>query len=222
VLDREIRTGGQNTSVSKPEAPEWPADHVERWPLSRLVPYAGNARLHSKQQIAQIAAAITQWGWTNPILVDETGGIIAGHGRVLAARELGLDEAPVMVARGWSKAQRRAYVLADNQLALSAGWDEALLAAELRGLDEAGFDLALVGFSAEELGDIMLSQDAAPKSTGLGDPIIQYNIVFDDEGQQQAWFSLLRRLRTRRPDLETIGARLAAHIAEIEEADAEG
>jgi ParB-like chromosome segregation protein Spo0J len=87
---------------------EWPADHVERWPIARLVPYARNARTHSDAQVAQLAASIREWGWTVPVLVDEAGMLIAGHGRILAARQLGLVEAPVMVARGWSEAQKRA------------------------------------------------------------------------------------------------------------------
>ena len=87
-----------------------------------------------------------QWGWTNPILVDETGMIIAGHGRVMAARQLGLTEAPVMVAEGWTESQKAAYVLADNQLALNAGWDMDVLANEVRGLEGEGFDLDLLGF----------------------------------------------------------------------------
>ena len=101
----------------------WPADKVERWPIDRLVPYARNARTHSDAQVAQIAGSIREWGWTMPMLVDEDGTLIAGHGRVLAARQLGLTEMPVMVARGWSEAQKRAYVIADNKLALNAGWD---------------------------------------------------------------------------------------------------
>src|SRR5437764_1498098 len=94
----------------------WPADRVERWALDRLIPYARNARQHSDAQVGQIAASIREWGWTIPILADEDGGLIAGHGRVLAARKLGLAEVPVMVARGWSEAQKRAYILADNKL----------------------------------------------------------------------------------------------------------
>ena len=109
----------------------WPADKVERCAVSRLIPYARNARTHSDAQVAQIAASIREWGWTTPVLVDEGGGLIAGHGRVLAARKLGLAEIPVVVARGWSEAQRRAYVLADNKLALNAGRDQELLAVEL-------------------------------------------------------------------------------------------
>jgi ParB-like chromosome segregation protein Spo0J len=101
---------------------DWPADQVERRSVSALVPYARNARTHSDEQVAQIAASIREWGWTVPVLIDEDGGLIAGHGRVLAARNLGLAEIPVMVATGWSEAQKRAYVLADNKLVLNAGW----------------------------------------------------------------------------------------------------
>ena len=100
---------------------EWPAATIERRKVADLIPYANNARTHSDEQVAQIAASIKEWGWTNPILIDEAGGIIAGHGRVMAARKLGINEVPVMIAKGWSKAQTKAYVLADNQLALNAG-----------------------------------------------------------------------------------------------------
>ena len=127
-------------------SPAWPADKVERRPVTELEPYARNARLHSEKQVGQIAASIEEFGWTVPVLVDETGGIIAGHGRVLAAKRLGLTDVPVMVARGWSEAQRRAYVLADNRLAENASWDEALLASELSDLTDLGFDVALIGF----------------------------------------------------------------------------
>jgi hypothetical protein len=111
--------------------PEWPADRVERRAVADLVPYARNARTHSDFQVGEIAASIREWGWTVPVLVDEAGGIIAGHGRVLAARKLGIETVPVMVAAGWTEAQRRAYVLADNKLALNAGWDTDLLKVEL-------------------------------------------------------------------------------------------
>jgi DNA modification methylase len=129
----------------------WPADHVERWSLDRLIPFARNARTHSASQVGQIAASMREWGWTNPVLVDEVGTIIAGHGRVEAAKKLGLTEAPVMIAAGWSEAKKRAYVIADNKLALNAGWNEELLAAELTDLKELAFDLELVGFDALEL-----------------------------------------------------------------------
>lgn len=133
----------------------WPADHVERWPLERLIPFARNARTHSVRQVDQIAASMREWGWTNPILVDEQSMIIAGHGRVEAARKLGLAEVPVMVARGWSEAKKRAYVIADNQLALNARWNEEMLAAELTDLQSLGADLDLIGFDAKELSRLL-------------------------------------------------------------------
>jgi len=105
---------------------EWPADQVERWPLTKLIPYARNARTHSDEQIKQIAASIREWGWTVPVLVDEQGTLVSGHGRVLAAQLLGITDVPTMVARGWTHAQIQAYRLADNQ-ALNAGWDRELL-----------------------------------------------------------------------------------------------
>lgn len=150
-------------AVTKPHS--WPADRVERWPLERLIPYARNARMHSDAQIAQIAASIREWGWTNAVLADEAGGIIAGHGRVLAARQLGLAEAPVVVAHGWSEARKRAYILADNKLALNAGWDEELLRLELGDLKLDGFDLSLTGFGEMELGSLL-----ADRTEGLTDP----------------------------------------------------
>ena len=148
-----------------------PADTVEHWDIERLIPYARNSRTHSDAQIAQIAASMKEWGVTSAVLVDEDGGIIAGHGRVLAARKLGKTEMAVMIARGWTDAQKKAYVIADNQLALNAGWDKELLKLELDELDGMGFDLDLIGFSADELGKIMpelvseglTDEDAAPE-----------------------------------------------------------
>lgn len=129
---------------------EWPADKVERWAVDRLIPYAKNARTHSEAQVAQIAASIREWGWTTPVLVDPEGTIIAGHGRVLAARKLGLIDIPVMVAGNWTEAQKRAYGLADNKIALNAGWDDALLGLELADLSGMGVDLTLIGFTESE------------------------------------------------------------------------
>jgi DNA modification methylase len=130
---------------------EWPAQNIELWPLEKIVPYARNARTHTEAQVAQIAASIREWGWTNPVLLDEAGGLIAGHGRLEAARQLGLARIPVMVARGWSEAQKKAYVIADNRLALDAGWDLKSLALELADIGELGFDMGLIGFSDGEL-----------------------------------------------------------------------
>jgi hypothetical protein len=140
-------------ATSKPAPPkiEWPADQVERRPIAELVPYARNARLHSDAQIAQIAASIREWGWTIPVLVDETGALIAGHGRVLAARQLEIEAVPTMVARGWSEAKIRAYRIADNKLGLNAGWDTAMLGLELADLRDLGAEINLTGFAAFEL-----------------------------------------------------------------------
>jgi DNA modification methylase len=143
----------------------WPADRVERWPVSRLIPYARNARTHDEQQVAQIAASIREWGWTNPVLVGEDGTIIAGHGRVLAARKLRITDVPVMVAAGWTEAQKRAYTIADNKLTLNGGWDNDLLALEIGELEVLGFDLDLVGFSVDERAAL-----AAQMNEGLTDP----------------------------------------------------
>jgi len=132
-----------------------PADRQERWPIDRLIPYARNARTHSEAQIAQIAASIREWGWTTPILVDENGTVLAGHGRLAAARQLQMTKVPVIVASGWSDAKRRAYVLADNKLALNAGWDNELLALELGELGDLGCDLELTGFTDEEIAALM-------------------------------------------------------------------
>jgi DNA modification methylase len=137
---------------------EWPADHVERRSVESLIPYARNARTHSDEQVAQIAASIKEWGWTTPVLVDEEGQIIAGHGRIMAARKLGIEEVPVMVARGWSEAQRRAYVLADNQLAANAGWDMDLLKVEIGDLNTEGFNLDLIGFDDKMLAGLLEEQ----------------------------------------------------------------
>ena len=131
------------------------AEKIEQWPIDKLIPYARNSRTHSEDQIAQIAASIVEWGWTTPILVDSDGGIIAGHGRTAAARKLGYTKVPVIVACGWSDAKKRAYVLADNKLALNAGWDNAMLALELSELGDLGFDMDLTGFTADEIADLM-------------------------------------------------------------------
>jgi ParB family transcriptional regulator, chromosome partitioning protein len=146
-----------------------PADKVERWAVSRLIPYARNARTHSDAQVAQIAASIKEWGWTTPVLVDEQGGIIAGHGRTMAANLLGMADVPVVVATGWSEAKKRAYVIADNKLALNAGWDNELLRLELGDIKGLGFDLSLTGFGLEELQDLQFDDDAEAPMPALPD-----------------------------------------------------
>ncbi len=141
----------------------WPADAVERRPIASIVAYEKNARLHSPEQIKQIAASIKEFGFTIPVLVDENGVLIAGHGRLEGAKLLGLTELPVMTARGWTEAQIKAYRLADNAVALNAGWSPELLKLEFESLKALDFDLALTGFSPVEIGKITASP-------GLTDP----------------------------------------------------
>ena len=133
----------------------------ELWPLEKLIPYVRNPRTHSDAQVAQIAASIAEFGFNNPILVDTKAGILAGHGRLLAARKLQLREVPVIVLDHLTEAQKRAYIIADNQLALNAGWDETLLRAELAALQEEDFNVALIGLEDEELARLLAAQDAA-------------------------------------------------------------
>ena len=131
------------------------AQRIELWPLDRLRPYERNARTHSPEQVAQIAASIQEFGFTNPILVASDDGIIAGHGRLQAAKDLGLTEVPVVVLDHLTDAQRRAYVIADNKLALNAGWDMSLLQQEVMSLNLADFELDLLGFDEKELAGLL-------------------------------------------------------------------
>lgn len=125
---------------------------IEYKPIADLIPYARNSRTHSDTQVAQIAASIKEFGWTNPVLLDGENGIIAGHGRVLAAQKLGETKVPTIELSHMDENQRKAYIIADNKLALNAGWDDAMLALEISDLQDAGFDLGLTGFTADELG----------------------------------------------------------------------
>jgi len=130
---------------------QWPADRSERRKVSDLTPYARNSRTHSDEQIAQIAASIKEWGFTNPVLIEPDGGIIAGHGRVMAAQRLKLDDVPCVIAEGWTEAQKRAYVIADNKLAINSAWDVETLKVEMQELDALNFDLELTGFDVAEM-----------------------------------------------------------------------
>ncbi|WP_395351041.1 ParB N-terminal domain-containing protein [Variovorax sp. UC122_21] len=172
-------------------------DASELRPIDSLVPYARNSRTHSDEQLGQLADSMREWGFTMPVLVDEDGGIIAGHGRVLAAKRLELTEVPVIVAKGWSETKKRAYVIADNKLALNAGWDEDLLAAELVDLQAEGYALELTGFNEKELLGL-LSPDAAPakaraRRRSRGGPMVELEgaaldaaIASVEEGRGQA------------------------------------
>jgi DNA modification methylase len=138
---------------------------VEYRAIRSLIPYAKNARPHSDAQVDEIAASIRSFGWTNPVLVDGQNGIIAGHGRVLAARKLGMTEVPVIELAGMSEAEKRAYIIADNKLALNAGWDLETLSLELTDLQNLGFDVELTGFKGDELASLL-----SAGTLGLTDP----------------------------------------------------
>ena len=152
------------------KAPVMP-QHIELWAVERLRPYSRNARTHSPEQVAQIAASIAEFGFNVPILASADGTIIAGHGRLLAAFKLGLREVPVVVADHLSETQRRAFVIADNKLALNAGWDDALLAEELREIKADGLDLALVGFSDNELDALLAEPDESEATPDVEEEI---------------------------------------------------
>jgi ParB-like chromosome segregation protein Spo0J len=161
-----------------------PAHNVELRAIETLIPYARNSRTHSPEQVAQIAASITEWGWTTPVLIDEAGMIIAGHGRVLAARKLGLTDVPVVVATDWTDAKKRAYVIADNKLALNAGWDNELLAVELADLRDVGFDVDLTGFGEDELASLVIDAeetDLPQLASGDREPLQQMTFTLHDE-----------------------------------------
>jgi ParB-like chromosome segregation protein Spo0J len=132
--------------------------------VESLIPYINNSRTHSDEQVAQIAGSIKEFGWTNPILVDGANGIIAGHGRLLAARKLGYKEVPTIELKDLTETQKKAYIIADNKLALNAGWDNEILSIELGSLQSANFDIELLGFDAIELSDLFDEQIKELKS----------------------------------------------------------
>lgn len=142
----------------------WLADKIEQWPTAKLVPYARNARTHSDDQVAQIAASIAEFGFTNPILAGSDGVIVAGHGRLAAAQKLGLDVVPVVVLDHLTPTQRRALVIADNRIAENARWDDAMLRIEIAALQDDDYDLSLTGFDADALAELM----AGDESDGQG------------------------------------------------------
>ncbi len=152
-------------------------ESVEQWPLAKLIPYANNARTHDEAQVSQIAGSIVEFGFVNPILVGDDNIIIAGHGRLMAAQQLGLDTVPVIVLGHLSEMQRRALILADNKIAANAGWDEALLQLELNELQNLGFDLDVIGFSDTELEELMQFDDVDSKFDADAIPDVQETVI---------------------------------------------
>lgn len=161
---------------------------IEQRKVADLIPYAANSRTHSDAQVAQIAASIKEFGWTNPILVDGEDTLIAGHGRLLAARKLNMDKVPVIVLDHLTKAQQRALVIADNQLALNAGWDMDMLENEIRDLADNDFDLDVLGFSDDELDKMLAEVDAITLpdlADGEKEPFQQMTFTLHDEQVEQ-------------------------------------
>lgn len=181
-------TLGDDMKAVQPNAYE-----ITYLPIGELIPYARNARTHSDAQVAQIAASIKEFGWTNPVLIDAEGGIIAGHGRVLAARKLALDVVPTIALAHLTEAQRRAYIIADNKLALNAGWDEELLKVEFAELEAVGFDLTLTGFDGDELVELMgTGEGGADVKPGKDDERRNLLLIeFDNEAELEAAFDEL-------------------------------
>ena len=145
--------------------------------VSDLIPYARNTRTHSEAQVAEIAGSIREFGFTNPVLVDQDNGIIAGHGRVLAARKLSIEQVPCIQLSHLTDTQRRAYSIADNKLALNASWDEDLLSLEIQDIKDASFDIGLLGFGADELAAILASDDVSTSP----DDFTEYDENIDTE-----------------------------------------
>jgi hypothetical protein len=159
---------------------------IESLPTAKLIPYARNARTHSEAQVGQIAGSIREFGFTNPVLIDAENGIIAGHGRVLAAQTLGLEKVPCIRLTHLSDTQRRAYILADNKLAMNAGWDEAMLAIELGQLGEEDFDLLALGFTEAELGEFSVQPGDMPTlPDGDKSPFQQMTFTLADEQAEE-------------------------------------
>jgi len=185
----------------------WLADKIEQWPTTKLVPYARNARTHSDAQVAQIAASIAEFGFTNPILAGGDGVIVAGHGRLAAAQKLGIATVPVVILDHLTPTQRRALVIADNRIAENAGWDDAMLQVELTALQDDNFDLSLTGFDADALADLLAGEetstegqtdedsvpDAGPSITRPGDVWIcgNHRVICGDSTEATTYDALM-------------------------------
>ena len=161
--------------------------------LNDLIPYARNSRTHSDEQVAKIAASIKEFGFLNPVIIDGDNGIIAGHGRVMAAQKLGMTELPVVEASHLTEAQRRAYVIADNRLALDAGWDDEMLRVEFAELEELGFDLDLTGFDVDELAILFDNAEQEEPTIENNDYVESFSIIVEckDEDEQEKIFNKL-------------------------------
>lgn len=191
----------------------------EVWPVDRIRANVRNARKHPKKQIEQLRKSVRTYGQVWPLLVRQDGTLISGHGRLEALKHEGHAEVKVIVVP-WDDVKCRAFGLLDNRVTLNSEWDEDLLGMEAKDLQLAGIDLTDLGFDPREIEKlappppVSNENDAKPEGRTLK-AVIQYNIVFDDETQQQAWFAFIKRLKAQYPDAETFGARIANFIGEL-------
>ena len=158
-----------------------------------LIPYVNNSRTHSEAQVIQIASSIKEFGFTNPILTDGDNGIIAGHGRLMAAKKIGMEEVPTIELSHLSEAQKKAYIIADNKLALNSGWDDAMLAIEFAELEDFGFDLELTGFDLDELSKLMGDEDET-KPVDLSDSSERFEVIIEctNEAEQERAYNSIK------------------------------
>ena len=183
--DREVRIAALRESIERHTVPSHP--------LAALKPHPRNSRVHPPAQLDEIERSMLEWGWTMPILADEDGTILAGHGRKMVGERLGLDEAPVIFATGWSDAQKRAYIIADNKLPENAEWDPAMLKIEMEELGEIGFDVSLIGFAPDELSALTLPQEPA-RQPGLGNLAARFGIPpFSVMNAREGWWQDRKR-----------------------------
>lgn len=195
VHGRHVELGmAKRQKLSSPPATSKLKEDVVQCKLEELKPYDRNSRTHSDAQVRQIADSIREFGWTTPILADEDGLVLAGHGRLMAAKLLKLKMVPVITMQGLTEKQKRAYVIADNKIAENAGWDEELLVGELEWLDDEGFDLSLTGFDDKELSKL-LEEDANSSGNAGGG---------DESGRLQSIFEILIECKDERHQLELL------------------
>jgi hypothetical protein len=194
-------------------------------PISDLKPFPHNPTTHSDDQIAILVASIQEYGFRGSITVDDTHTILAGHGRVEAAKLCGLDKLPCMIAEGLSNAQKQAYVIADNKIAQMAGLDVGILEMAIDNLIDDNFDIDLTGYKEWEIAQLLedakggSSEGGGDEGNGSGGPVVSITLVFDNEQQKEKWYAFLRILKQQYPDALTAAQRLVEHIESLAAAD---
>ena len=193
------------------------AQAIHLWPISQVRPYDRNPKTHPASQVSELAAALIEHGFLKPLIVDETGELLAGHGLLLAARRLHLEQVPVVVHAGLTAEQKRAYRIADNRLAEKSEWNDEVLARELTDLKAAGYETFLTGFSDEELRELEESlEETEPGATAGTSKRLSYTILFDDAEQHANWLAFVESVKQRPAWSQlTVAGKLAAHAREV-------